>query len=574
MRQLGILVVLIGLCLPFKAHAFGEEEFSVHGYFQLQSGVFVPLTSSLFKDYDNTAYLESPIKGYLATDLPCDPVRGVTSCWPTDHGGKAGTLSMMRATAQLEADWHPAKKINLHAILRASRALELPADDTGIPPVDIAPSDRRAWIANNFYNEFDLREFYLDFEATRWLSFRLGRQQVTWGTTGQYRLLDVINPIDNTWHFGPLESFQDTRIPLWIGKALIDFYEIDHSLEIVWVPGIDRNEDSVTPLLTYVGAWGLPPTNTPSPAYIAEKRFDYPNKNLTDSRIGFRWHGNLSPKFSYSLVYYYGHQLSPPIPRYIDWITYETQDFDAATQTLIPREYIRLTDDEYKMKKARLTMDFPRQHITGFDMEYTIDNPVGAVVKLETAFEPDRTYARPSDLQRTEDPNVLYREYFPEAPQKLAVSYAFTVMRPTMIRFLNPTTNFLLVGQFMHTYVHGIEDTYWSRKVDKKTKVPLNREREELVNIPGFNKYTVKPHEFKVIGVVGTSYFHGAFIPRVVGAYVHPHSGFIATTFGINLGNHVRLRLQITDFFGKDAYKGVGLFRDRDEINLRLRVQF
>ena len=32
------------------------------------------------------------------------------------------------------------------------------------------------------------------------------------------------------------------------------------------------------------------------------------------------------------------------------------------------------------------------------------------------------------------------------------------LMRPTMIRFLNPTQNFLLIGQFMHTVVPGLDE--------------------------------------------------------------------------------------------------------------------
>ena len=86
-------------------------------------------------------------------------------------------------------------------------------------------------------------------------------EKVAWGEIGQYRLLDVVNPSNDTWHFGPLESFEDTRIPLWIVKGLVEFPSIDHSLEIVWLPGIDRPQDMVTVPLSFVGAWGPPRSN-------------------------------------------------------------------------------------------------------------------------------------------------------------------------------------------------------------------------------------------------------------------------------------------------------------------------
>jgi len=35
-----------------------------------------------------------------------------------------------------------------------------------------------------------------------------------------------------------------------------------------------------------------------------------------------------------------------------------------------------------------------------------------------------------------------------------------------------------------------------------------------------------------------------------------------------------RMNVTVTDFFGADPYANVGLFRDRDEINLSLTAQF
>ena len=40
----------------------------------------------------------------------------------------------------------------------------------------------------------------------------------------------------------------------------------------------------------------------------------------------------------------------------------------------------------------------------------------------------------------------------------MAISYALVAMRPTMIRFLNPTQNIMLVLQFMHTTVPGLSE--------------------------------------------------------------------------------------------------------------------
>ncbi|WP_255611641.1 DUF1302 domain-containing protein [Marinobacterium arenosum] len=75
----------------------------------------------------------------------------------------------------------------------------------------------------DFNDELDfLREFYID--ATRnldngdQLSFRIGKQQVVWGRTDLFRVLDVINPVDYSRH-SIYDELEDIRIPQWIAQA-------------------------------------------------------------------------------------------------------------------------------------------------------------------------------------------------------------------------------------------------------------------------------------------------------------------------------------------------------------------
>jgi hypothetical protein len=60
--------------------------------------------------------------------------------------------------------------------------------------------------------ENTLREAYIDLKlAQAPVSFRLGRQQVIWGESDQFRLMDVWNPIDVTWHLQQ-ESWDNIRV--------------------------------------------------------------------------------------------------------------------------------------------------------------------------------------------------------------------------------------------------------------------------------------------------------------------------------------------------------------------------
>lgn len=506
-----------------------EPKFSLHGYIQSQAGIFVS---------DET------------DDIECtEPTKPLT-CYPSNHGDKLGELSMMRNVLLLEADWKPFPWVSVHAMFRGALSLRLDADrDAQVPEPNYSRYDddwedrRIGWVHKKYYNEGQLREFFVDIEPTSWLYFRAGRQQVTWGETGQYRLLDVINPVNTTWHFGPLESFEDTRIPLWMLKTIIEIEPLQGNLELIWIPMLDTPSETVTTPLTFVGAWGLPPAprqtdESLAEAKIREKVFRYPDQDIRNSRGGVRWSG-LIGNLNYSLVYFYNHQLSPPIPQY----------------------YIAQTG-----VGNTVFVDFPRQHIAGFSLEYALEYPAGTILKLEAAIEPDRTYPRYSLAKG--DPEVL-PSGDAKVPllsvQKKVLSYAVTVMQPGFIRWLNPEQTFLFVIQFMHTAILDFDGG------------------EHIQDIPGYDSTAVKQHAFKVIFAMGTRYLKGMIAPRLVAAWLvnsggkeslEASSGFISAQVGFIFGNHWRMKLAASFFMGGDPYKGAGMFRDRDEINLSIRYQF
>jgi len=69
-----------------------------------------------------------------------------------------------------------------------------------------------------------LRELYIDTEAAGW-DFRVGKQQVVWGTADGAKLLDLINPTD--YREMAQNKPDESRIPVWMLKA--DKYNEDGS---------------------------------------------------------------------------------------------------------------------------------------------------------------------------------------------------------------------------------------------------------------------------------------------------------------------------------------------------------
>jgi len=81
--------------------------------------------------------------------------------------------------------------------------------------IDVA--NRSVQDGGETYTQRDLlREAYID-QETEDISFRVGKQQVVWGTADGMKLLDVINPTDYTEM--AQNQMEDSRIPVWMINA-------------------------------------------------------------------------------------------------------------------------------------------------------------------------------------------------------------------------------------------------------------------------------------------------------------------------------------------------------------------
>ncbi len=122
------------------------------------------------------------------------------------------------------------------------RGVPLTAREVSLDTIDDSVRDRIKW-------QFDIREAYFDFYFKKLpLHLRIGKQQVVWGETDGFRMLDRANPLDLSWHFfqelpPPGFGFDEIRIPMFMIKALWDFDQIGNLsqpfLEVYWNPGFD-----------------------------------------------------------------------------------------------------------------------------------------------------------------------------------------------------------------------------------------------------------------------------------------------------------------------------------------------
>lgn len=341
--------------------------------------------------------------------------------------------------------------------------------------------------------ENTLREAYIDLAlADAPVSFRLGRQQVIWGESDVFRLMDIINPLDTTWHLQQ-EEWDKIRIPLWLVKILWDMGEIgpisNAFTEIVWNPGDFQPGNKVQFL---PAPWAIPIANPVRSGQIQVADPNSPDTMLTPifdlegtsyrkgqflrnpadaSDIGVRFHGVTDaipklPGFEFTANYLYargraiGAAAGSPFGLKIQRIQVNP------TQVLLQDGGIgqptsgnpAATFAGKQVIPALVNAQFihPYTHIFGATANWFEGNYTNTVFRLETAYQLGAPFQSASLNDRAD-----IEGYFPglKAPLGFTKRDVWAGMigfdRPTWIKFLNPRTTWFITGQFFWSYIAG-----------------------------------------------------------------------------------------------------------------------
>ena len=305
--------------------------------------------------------------------------------------------------------------------------------------------------------ENTLREAYVDIDLSAApFSFRLGRQQVVWGETDNFRMLDRANPLDMTWH-QMYESWDDLRVPLWMVKALWRLDQVgplsEAFIETYWTPGDwypakqsflpqrPWGVSQVSPLNGLIGA-GSPFGFT---SLFRDTRLfrqgDYSRDPGDNSQVGVRVSAMTPQGVQFSLNYFYQRFAGD------DGTNYAPQ---------------RALTDPDDLKEARRNNQLPAEfiapyvHTIGASLNYSDEDYTGTVYRLETIYDmgvpfSDRAKPALSPLLRGRAFGVTKRDMW-----KGMLGFD----RPTWIRTLNRTSTFFLSGQFFWHYLIDRENTF------------------------------------------------------------------------------------------------------------------
>ena len=394
--------------------------------------------------------------------------------------------------------------------------------DVGPQPFqDVKDQDKEN--IDSFSHQYELWEFYFDFSRGPWF-FRIGRQNLAWGETDVFRLLDGINPLDNTFG-GPFEDLDDRRIPLWMLRGSYNFGRVGPvsalTLEGFWVPG---NWDvRVAPVSPNGTPYSVPQPESPIPTLVVT-----PSKVMSNSRWGVRVMGMVGGNFNLSV----GHYQS-----YLDIASLRTAVGESPLD-------------------AAIEVSYPSVQVTGGSLSFW-ESHTDVIVRTEMAW----FWGEPVFIPEINTPLIPLPIPIPgvpglpangEVPKKDMLKWAIGLDKNFWIRPLNPKRTFFVSMQYFGT---------WVQDYDERMRQPLALYPDPL------NFTAAKEIDGIFTFLVNTDYKSGDVIPQMVLAYdirgvwlLQPSVNFIFEP--------LRFMVQYTGIVGNMA--GFGAFRDRDQITFIL----
>lgn len=293
-----------------------------------------------------------------------------------------------------------------------------------------------------------IRELYVDFDFNldngHIISTRLGKQQVIWGRTDLFRVLDVINPVDYSRN-NIYDELEDIRIPMWILKTdyrmgATDTFD-DLNLQLIWnfdrfrpndlgqcgqpnvivdagcfFRGMNNLWENGGTVSNFAG--GVAATDF-GPGQIGIRQANLPSWSLSNTQVGLKFEGVLGDLgFSLNALSYRSQM--PSLRAGIQAQNGFTGEV-AVWPTLIAFD-----------------IEFPRVTLVGGSMDY-YSQSIDTVFRIEAAHTSGEEFA-----------NTLRSDLFSESD---VLRYVVGADKNIFIPFLNDKRAFLFSGQIFGQHV-------------------------------------------------------------------------------------------------------------------------
>ena len=333
---------------------------------------------------------------------------------------------------------------------------------------------------------------------------KLGRQQVVWGRTDLFRVLDVINPIDYSRN-NIYDELEDIRIPQWIIQGEYRFGPSDwmqeRSLQVVW--NVDKfrpsnlgqcgNPNSILDagcfLRTFKNLWdnggtvgnfayigpGMYAATDFGPGQVGIRDIHLPDWKLSNTQLGLRFEGVAANGISFSLNALTTRSQLPSL-RSINGAA-ENPFTGTPGNTTPPAAGTPVTH------LVAFDLHYPRVNLIGGSLDFQWKS-LGAAVRIETALTDGEEFA-----------NTLRPELYSESDVLRSV---IGIDRPTFVPFISPDRTMLISFQLFHQRIldHELEETRY-----------------------GEAGMAVWEDNFNATLLLQANYLNGRLLPRIVFAH-------------------------------------------------------
>lgn len=318
--------------------------------------------------------------------------------------------------------------------------------------------------APEFNDRFDfVRELYakktFGLENGKDLFLKIGKQQVVWGRTDLFRVLDVINPIDYSRN-NIYDELSEIRIPMWIAQAEYRMGASesmqDRNLQFVWnfdkfrannlgqcgtpnvildagcfFRGMANLWDNGGTVANFVAAPGIASAANFGPGQIGIRNVKLPKWSLGNTQIGAKFEGVSKDGLSFSLnALHYRSQLP------------SLHAFGNSQTTINPATGL----PGLSKKLIAFDMTFPEVSLLGGSLDFQLPD-VGAAVRMEGALTWGEEFAN-SARDEMYSKNRVFRS-------------VIGIDRPTFIPFISTSSATLISAQlfYQHIFDHEKKDS-------------------------------------------------------------------------------------------------------------------
>jgi len=311
-----------------------------------------------------------------------------------------------------------------------------------------------------FNNRLDfVRELYakktIDLGGGKDLFVKVGKQQVVWGRTDLFRVLDVINPVDYSRN-NIYDELSDIRIPMWIAQAEYRMGASesmqDRNFQIVWnfdkfrannlgqcgspnaildagcfFRGMANLWDNGGTVANFAAAPGIASAANFGPGQIGIRDVKLPAWSLSNTQIGGKYEGVTMNGLSFSLnALHYRSQLP------------SLRGFGTGEATINPATGA----PETSKKLIAFDMHFPRVNLLGGSLDFQVP-AASATVRMEGAMTWGEEFAN-SMQDGLYSRNRVWRS-------------VIGVDRPTFIPFISATSATLISAQLFYQHIFDHE---------------------------------------------------------------------------------------------------------------------